>query len=87
MNAYTPRQLHDRATRGEQLTDEQQTILAEWYADQDRAESRTLRSAATSLPAADVRAQIDVAVRQLSVVSQRIEETMRADGGRRDAPE
>ena len=34
--------LHDRATRGEQLSPENQMQLEAWYAAQDRAEMETL---------------------------------------------
>ncbi len=34
--------LHDRATRGESLSSEEQAQLNEWYAEQDRAEAKML---------------------------------------------
>ncbi len=34
--------LHDRATRGEQLTAAEQTQLAHWYAAEDEAERKSL---------------------------------------------
>lgn len=36
------KRLHDRATRGEALSEEEQTQLEEWYAMQDRAEAEEL---------------------------------------------
>ena len=50
------KQLHDRATRGEALSPEEQAQLKDWYATQDRAEADqlgftggTLRPKATPL--------------------------------------
>ena len=37
--------LHDRATRGEVLTAEEQAQLNEWYAERDRAEAAMLCAA------------------------------------------
>lgn len=36
------KQLHDRVTRGEALTAEEQAQLEDWYATQDRAEADQL---------------------------------------------
>lgn len=43
-------QLHDRATRGEALSPEEQKQLERWYEAQDRAEEEALASAATVVP-------------------------------------
>ena len=40
------KQLHDRATRGEILSAEEQKQLENWYASQDSAESKALGLAA-----------------------------------------
>jgi hypothetical protein len=34
--------LHDKATRGKTLTPEEQKMLEQWYAEQDRAEADAL---------------------------------------------
>ncbi len=41
------RQLHDRVTRGEELSKEDQILLDAWYEAQDRAEMKGLNLAAT----------------------------------------
>jgi len=41
------RQLHDRATRGEKLSKEDQMLLDAWYEAQDRAEMNGLNLTAT----------------------------------------
>lgn len=42
-------ELHDRATRGEVLTQEERTVLEAWYHRQDEAEMRLLQSGGTVL--------------------------------------
>jgi hypothetical protein len=64
--------LHDRFTRGEQLTDEELAHLEARYRAQDHAESDLL---AKSYPPTDIvmlRAQLETALQQLTLVSQRI---------------
>jgi hypothetical protein len=41
------RQLHDRATRGEELSKEDQILLEAWYEAQDRVEMKSLNLAVT----------------------------------------
>lgn len=65
--------LHDRATRGEHLTEEDSRQLAAWYAVQDRTEAKTLDLAASSTSLAALQAQVDSTLAQLSLVSQRIQ--------------
>ena len=47
VNNKLGRQLHDRATRGEELSQENQILLDAWYEAQDRAEMKILNLAAT----------------------------------------
>jgi hypothetical protein len=42
--------LHDRATRGVELTAEEQAQLNEWYAEQDRAEAAVLPRPTSAQP-------------------------------------
>jgi hypothetical protein len=63
-------QLHDRATRGEDLTSEEQKLLEDWYSAQDRAEDEVLGLATKGGPAADsLRPQVDSALTQLTTVT------------------
>jgi hypothetical protein len=68
--------LHNRATRGEQLTTEEQTALNEWYAQQDQAESLILHGSAISGPVSDLKVQVANAATQLAVVTQHISEVI-----------
>ena len=65
--------LHDRATRGEVLTADEQVQLNEWYAERDRAEAATLSQLPPPQGLDTVHAQVDVVVVQLGVVTQRIQ--------------
>jgi hypothetical protein len=68
------RQLHDRATRGETLSADEQALLANWYTSQDQAESIALARTSETLNLDAVRAQIEVALAQLAATSQRMQE-------------
>lgn len=66
-------QLHDRATRGEALSAEEQAQLEEWYAQHDREEAAALGSALSPQRNAQLQGQIDAAMAQLLTVTQRIQ--------------
>lgn len=42
-----PEILHDRVTRGEELTETEQTVLAEWYDELERDESEAIFGSAS----------------------------------------
>jgi len=67
--------LHDRATRGEQLSPENQMQLDAWYAAQDRAEMETLSGTMPVRDAAILQTQVDAAMEQLTTLSRRIQKT------------
>lgn len=70
-------QLHDRATRGDALSAEEQRQLNEWYEIQDRAEMEMLsRSWAkrTDESVESLRSQIDMALAQIIKITKRIQE-------------
>lgn len=70
-------QLHDRATRGDALSEEEQRQLNEWYEIQDRAEMEMLsRSWAqrTDESVESLRSQIDAALTQIIKITKRIQE-------------
>jgi cobalamin biosynthesis protein CbiG len=66
-------QLHDRATRGEELTSEEQKLLEVWYSARDCAEMEALGLATKEGTAPDsLRPQVDSALAQLTIVTGRI---------------
>ena len=67
-------QLHDRATRGERLSETEQAQLEEWYAGRDEAEAKELGLETIERRIADLQTQINVALAQLSAVTRRIQE-------------
>ena len=64
--------LHDRATRGDLLTDEERAQLEAWYTQQDQAELGLLQLGAPSESAVQLREQVAVAAAQLETISQQI---------------
>ena len=66
-------QLHDRATRGQQLSPEEEAQLAAWYAELDRAETADLglsqAASESTLPA-----RIEKTLVEISSAAQRIRE-------------
>jgi hypothetical protein len=67
------RSLHDTATRGGVLSDEERTQLDHWYASHDRDEGAALDSPSPSPHRADLQSQVDSAVADLATVTQRIQ--------------
>jgi hypothetical protein len=67
------KQLHDRATCGEELSTHERAQLAAWYADQDNAESAILTSATHTVSDPDLYEQVAAIIRQLTVVTQTIQ--------------
>lgn len=68
------KKLHDRFSRGETLSAEEQEQLQDWYASQDTAESRTLGLSASEKTVASLQSQVDAALAQLMTVTKRIQE-------------
>ncbi|MDQ1301467.1 MAG: hypothetical protein QG637_1389 [Chloroflexota bacterium] len=68
------KQLHDRATRGDELLDEEQKQLESWYASQDLLERKTLRLAAREKTVAALPSQVDAILAQLTSGTKRIQE-------------
>jgi hypothetical protein len=66
------KQLHDRATRGEELSAEEQSQLKDWYTAQDQTEADLLRLIDYS--ASQLQAQVNSALTQLATVAGRIQE-------------
>jgi peptidoglycan hydrolase CwlO-like protein len=68
------KQLHDKATRGESLSPEEQIRLEKWYVLKDNGESETLGLSAPEKTLATLQAQVDAALAQLIAVTKRIQE-------------
>lgn len=67
-------QLHDRWTRGQVLTDEEQAQLEVWYQQQDAEEAKQLHLASTTVEISDLQAQVEAALAQLATVIQRVQQ-------------
>ena len=67
------RQLHDKATRGEELSSTERQQLDSWYARQDENEHAELVSKSDGETTAKLQAEVDSAVGQLSAVTQQIQ--------------
>jgi hypothetical protein len=65
--------LHDRATRGEALTTEEQEQLRRWYAHHDQEEMAQLNAAPAPSRLADLQSRVQQATAQVVVQAQRIE--------------
>jgi hypothetical protein len=63
------KELHDRSTRGESLSPEEQAQLESWYALQDE-----IGATAAEKTKATMQAQIETTLKQLMVVTRRIQE-------------
>ncbi len=65
--------LHDRATRGVELTAEEQAQLNEWYAQRDRAEAAVFSQPTSAQPLDALHAQVGRVMVQLGDVTKRIQ--------------
>ena len=65
--------LHDRVTRGESLTAEEQERLRLWYAHHDRQEMAQLRAAPVPSRLADLQSRVQQVTAQVVVQAQHIE--------------
>jgi peptidoglycan hydrolase CwlO-like protein len=69
--------LHHRSARGEPLTAEEKTALEAWHAYQDEIESARLDLHLPQTDLAQLRAEIDAALSQLIVKTQRMQQLER----------
>src|SRR5688500_2144844 len=65
--------LHDRATRGQTLTSEEQELLRRWHAHHDQEEMTQLNAAPVPSRLADLQSQLRQATAQVVTHAQRIE--------------
>jgi hypothetical protein len=77
-------QLHDKATRGVELTAQEQAELDAWYAAEDAAEQQLLGASAAAPSLVAVQAQVAGAVAQLQVATQQVAELMRGNTALRE---
>lgn len=66
--------LHDKASKGEKLSQEEQRLLEQWYAKMDQEESITLGMAKQTEFLSNLKAQIETALAQLVKLSSRIQQ-------------
>ena len=68
------KQLHDKSTRGESLSEEEQSQLEEWYVFQDNIESKMLGLTSQESTLATLQSQVEAALAQLTTITTRIQE-------------
>lgn len=68
--------LHDRATRGEQLTADERAQLEAWYLRQDRDENELLHPTVPAGSTVHLHEQVTAAAAQLEAISQQIRATL-----------
>jgi hypothetical protein len=64
--------LHDRASRGQDLSAAEQAELDAWYAEQDAAESDLLTGTRSPQELVELRAQVDAVMARLQIVTRQI---------------
>lgn len=74
LTAEQAKRLHEKASRGENLTSQERAQLEEWYAALDAAEIQELGLNAVEKTLATLQEQIDAALTQLMTVTKRIQE-------------
>jgi len=69
------RSLHDKATRGNTLTEAEQARLAAWYEQQDNEENALLESSTPQTPTTlqSLRSDVEAALSRLLMVTQHIQ--------------
>lgn len=66
--------LHDKATRGEMLSKEEQTQLVEWYTHQDKNEADELIIPESNVNISTIQVQIEEVLAQLSTLTNHIQQ-------------
>ena len=72
-NDAKARELHDRATRGEALTADEQVQLQAWYSEQDQAEFQQLRLSASATDDAELATKIAATLNQIAATTAQIQ--------------
>ncbi len=68
-------ELHNKATRGQELSTEEETLLKAWYADQDKAENKMLNPFDAENKAASLQEQVETTLAQIITITRQIEKT------------
>jgi hypothetical protein len=76
-------QLHDRWTRGQELTAEEQAQLEAWYQQRDTVEAQQLNQVFTTAGIPGLQAQVEMTLTQLGTVIQRIQQVTAENEGLR----
>ena len=71
------RQLHDKATKGKPLSEEEISQLNEWYAHQDENEANSLKTLDSKIYPGSIQVQIEDTLAQLSTLTNHIQQTMK----------
>lgn len=66
--------LHDRATRGEKLSEQEKQQLEDWYVQQDTLELEAIQLAAQEAPLSVLQAQVEAALGQLVKLASKIQQ-------------
>jgi predicted nucleic acid-binding Zn-ribbon protein len=69
-------QLHDRWTKAEVLTAEEQAQLQVWYEQQDAEEAKQLNPFSTTVETSGLHGQVDMALTQLTTVIQQVRQVI-----------
>ena len=73
INDEQGRILHDKASKGEQLSEVEQRHLEEWYVYQDHLELEAIQLPTDDSPISNLQAQVEAAFEQLVSLSNRIQ--------------
>ena len=68
------RALHDKASRGEKLSEQEQRQLEDWYAQQDKMELEAIQLFSGEESLSDLQAQVEAALAQLVKLTNRIQQ-------------
>ena len=66
--------LHDKASRGEKLSEQEQRQLEDWYAQQDKMELESIQLSVGEESLSDLQAQVEAALAQLVKLTSRIQQ-------------
>ncbi|MCB9263782.1 MAG: hypothetical protein H6558_02005 [Lewinellaceae bacterium] len=66
--------LHDKASRGEKLSEQEQRQLEDWYAQQDKMELESIQLSVGEESLSDLQAQVEAALAQLVKLTNRIQQ-------------
>ena len=66
--------LHDKASRGEKLSEQEQRQLEDWYAQQDKMELESIQLSVGEESLSDLQTQVEAALAQLVKLTNRIQQ-------------